>query len=292
MDHRHMDIREQKPSGRQRLFTRNGGESPVRGDSGPGRSKPQTETPAEKLVEEEPLSIRIQGNPYSVVMRTPGDESAHAAGFCLGEGIIDSAEDIAQIAFCDGSDANVVTVTLSPARRRQVEALLQRRGFISQTSCGICGKELIKDLKQAIRPLKDDIRIGIETAQSCVQHLSRHQPLRRQTRASHAAAIFDAQGRLLSVAEDVGRHNALDKAIGKVLLDGGIQQAAFVVLSSRVSYELVQKAARARIPVILAVSRPTALAVDLASQLNMAIASFPRGSDAHVYCGESRIRIS
>jgi FdhD protein len=245
--------------------------------------------PPEDLIEEEPLSIRIQGNPYSVVMRTPGDESAHVAGFCLGEGIIDSAEDIAQIAFCDGSDANVVTVTLSPARRRQVEALLQRRGFISQTSCGICGKELIKDLKQAIRPLRDAIRIPVETARSCVQHLSRHQPLRRQTRSSHAAAIHDAQARLLAVAEDVGRHNALDKAIGKVLLDGGIRQAAFVVLSSRVSYELVQKTARARIPIILAVSRPTALAVDLASQLHMAIASFPRGSGYHVYCGEERI---
>jgi FdhD protein len=287
-----MDIREQKPSGPYRIDTRNGGESPVNGASGPGRSKPRTAFSPEALIEEEPLSIRIQGNPYSVVMRTPGDESAHVAGFCLGEGIIDSAEDIAQIAFCDGSDANVVTVTLSPARRRQVEALLQRRGFISQTSCGICGKELIQDLKQTIRPLKDDTRIGIETAQSCVQHLSRHQPLRRQTRASHGAAIYDAQARLLSVAEDVGRHNALDKAIGKVLLDGGIQQAAFVVLSSRVSYELVQKTARARIPIILAVSRPTALAVNLASQLNMAIASFPRGSDFHVYCGENRILTS
>jgi FdhD protein len=227
--------------------------------------------PAEELIQEEPLSIRIQGNPYSVVMRTPGDESAHVAGFCLGEGIIDSADDIAQLAFCDASDANVVTVTLSPARRQQVEALLQRRGFISQTSCGICGKELIKDLKQAIH------------------HLSRHQPLRRKTRSSHAAAIHDAQARLLAVAEDVGRHNALDKAIGKVLLAGGIRQAAFVVLSSRVSYELVQKTARARIPIILAVSRPTALAVDLASQLNMAIASFPRGSGYHAYCGEERL---
>jgi len=248
--------------------------------------------PTEDLIEEEPLSIRVQGQPYSVVMRTPGDEAAHVAGFCLGEGIIDSASDIVQIAFCDGSDANVVTVTLSPSRRRQVDALLQRRGFVSQTSCGICGKELVEDLKQAIQPLKDATRISIEDAQSCVHQLARHQPLRRQTRASHAAAIYDTQARLLSVAEDVGRHNALDKAIGKVLLDGGIQQAAFVVLSSRVSYELVQKAARARIPIILAVSRPTALAVDLASQLNMAIASLPRGSGFHVYCGENRFLTS
>jgi FdhD protein len=284
-----MDICERKPCEPYRLGAQNAGANPVSGAIVPGSSKPRTTAPAEELIQEEPLSIRIQGNPYSVVMRTPGDESAHVAGFCLGEGIIDSAEDIAQIAFCDASDANVVTVTLRPARRRQVEALLQRRGFISQTSCGICGKELIKDLKQAIRPLKDATRIHLDAAQSCVHHLSRHQPLRRQTRSSHAAAIYDGQARLLAVAEDVGRHNALDKAIGKVLLDGGIQRAAFVVLSSRVSYELVQKTARARIPIILAVSRPTALAVDLASQLNMAIASFPRGSGYHAYCGEERI---
>lgn len=284
-----MDIFEQNPCGACRLEAQNRGESHAVSLKGPERPKTRVMAPPEDLIKEEPLSIRIQGNPYSVVMRTPGDESAHVAGFCLGEGIIDSAEDIAQIAFCDASDANVVTVTLRPARRRQVETLLQRRGFISQTSCGICGKELIKDLKQAIRPLTDATRIHIETAQSCVHHLSRHQPLRRQTRSSHAAAIYDAQARLLAVAEDVGRHNALDKAIGKVLLDGGIQRAAFVVLSSRVSYELVQKTARARIPIILAVSRPTALAVNLASQLNMAIASFPRGSGYHAYCGEERI---
>ncbi|MCK7503562.1 MAG: formate dehydrogenase accessory sulfurtransferase FdhD [Desulfobacterales bacterium] len=241
---------------------------------GPERPKTRVMAPPEDLIKEEPLSIRIQGNPYSVVMRTPemkapcGRDSALARGSSIRQRISPRSPSATE------RDANVVTVTLSPARRRQVEALLQRRGFISQTSCGICGKELIEDLKQAIRPLKDATRIHLDAAQSCVHHLSRHQPLRRQTRSSHAAAIYDAQARLLAVAEDVGRHNALDKAIGKVLLDGGIQRAAFVVLSSRVSYELVQKTARARIPIILAVSRPTALAVDLASQLNMAIGFF------------------
>ena len=241
------------------------------------------------LIEEEPLSIRIQGKPYSVVMRTPGDETAHVAGFCLGEGIIDSLDDVAQIAFCDGGDTNVVTVTLNPARRLQVASLLERRGFISQTSCGICGKELVKDLTQAISPLQGATRIRIETAKACVDQLSGHQPLHRQTRASHAAAIYDAQASLLAVAEDVGRHNALDKAIGKVLLNGSMHMGAFVVLSSRVSYELVQKTARARIPIILATSRPTALAVNLAAKLNMAVACLPNGSKFHVYCGDVRL---
>ena len=283
---------EQQSCGLYPLGLQDQGACPVVSIRGPEWSETRTAAPAEELIDEEPLSIRIQGKPYSVVMRTPGDEMAHVAGFCLGEGIIDSLDDLAQIAFCDGTDTNVVTVTLSPARRLQVTSLLERRGFVSQTSCGICGKELVEELRQAIQPLQDATRIRIETAQTCVDQLSRVQPLRRKTRASHAAAIYDAQARLLAVAEDVGRHNALDKAIGKVLLNGIIRQAAFVMLSSRVSYELVQKAARARIPIILAVSRPTALAVDLASQLNMAVACFPRGSEFHVYCGEGRILTS
>jgi FdhD protein len=284
-----MDIFEHKLQGPSRLDGQQRGESPVSASNDPERPVAPMVAPRDDLIAEEPLSIRIQGQPYSVIMRTPGDEKAHVAGFCLGEGIIDSTDDIAQIAFCDGGDANVVTVTLSPARRQKVDSLLHRRGFISQTSCGICGKELIEDLRQAIRPLKDATRIGIETAQSCVRQLSSHQPLHRQTRAAHAAAIYDAQANLLSAAEDVGRHNALDKAIGKALIAGDLQQAAFVVLSSRVSYELVQKAARARIPIILAVSRPTALAVDLATQMKMAIVCFPRAAGFQVYCGAERV---
>ena len=115
-------------------------------------------------------------------------------------------------------------------------------------------------------------------------------PLRDETMASHAAAVYDGNAKMLSVAEDVGRHNALDKAIGKTLLADGLQAAAFVVLSSRVSFEMVQKTARARIPIILAVSRPTALAVKLASQLNMTVACRPKKSGLIVYCGGDRIR--
>jgi len=242
------------------------------------------------MLEEEPLSIRVQGKPYSVVMRTPGDEIAHVAGFCLGEGVIDSRDDIKQMGFCDGDDTNTVTVTLTPARLQKTEHVLERRGFISQTSCGICGKEIIDDLSQAVAPLKQGGRIGAVTAVDCIKNLKRHQPLRDETMASHAAAVYDGNAKMLSVAEDVGRHNALDKAIGKTLLADGLQAAAFVVLSSRVSFEMVQKTARARIPIILAVSRPTALAVRLASQLNMTVACRPKKSGLIVYCGRGRIR--
>ena len=241
------------------------------------------------LIGEEPLSIRVQGKPYSVVMRTPGDEIAHVAGFCLGEGIADTKDDITSIAFCDGSDSNVVTVTLNPARREKISGILDRRGYISQTSCGLCGKEIVKDLYQTLHPLKDSVAFDIDKALKCLNIISSQQPLRQKTQASHGAVLYDSNLNLLTTAEDVGRHNALDKAIGKLLLDGKLNDAALLILSSRISYELVQKAARARIPVIMAMSRPTSLAVSLAAELNMTLACHDKGSGLYVFCGEQRI---
>jgi FdhD protein len=240
------------------------------------------------LIGEEPLSIRIQGNPYSVVMRTPGDEIPHAAGFCLAEGIVDTPDDITSLAFCDGSDSNVVTVTLKPGRRDKISEILDRRGYISQTSCGLCGKEIVDDLYQTLTPLTDAVRIDIEKARQCLEKLSSQQPLREKTRAAHAAALYGSDYRLLSAAEDVGRHNALDKAVGKLFMDKKLDQASLLILSSRISYELVQKAARARIPVVVAMSRPTSLAVTLARRLNMALASHAKGSGLYVFCGKTR----
>lgn len=242
------------------------------------------------LLGEEPLSIRIEGNPYAVVMRTPGDEIAHVAGFCLTEGIVDVPGDLTTIGFCADDDTNVVTVTLTSSRRKKISEILDRRGFISQTSCGLCGKELVKDLFQIIKPLADTPPIAIKKAQSCLEALTHIQPLRKQTLASHAAAIYDADLQLLTVAEDVGRHNALDKAIGNVFLDRKLDQAELLILSSRISYELVQKAARGRIPIILAHSRPTALAVDLAARLNMTLGSLDDDDvGLYVFCGEQRL---
>ncbi len=241
------------------------------------------------LLREEPLSIRVEGNPYSVMMRTPGDEIPLAAGFCLTEGIIDSPEDYVSIAFCDAEDTNVIAVTLKPNRRGKIAEILDRRGFISQSSCGLCGKEIVQDLFQLLKPLSDDIRIDAGQALSCLETISRHQPLRAQTRAAHAAVLYDSKLDFLSSAEDVGRHNALDKAIGKVFLDHKLQRAKVLILSSRISYELVQKAARARIPIILALSLPTALAVYLASELNITLASLADGPGLYLFCGAQRL---
>ena len=243
-----------------------------------------------RLVGEEPLSIRLEGKPYSVIMRTPGDEKAHAAGFCLGEGIIDTMQDVTSIAFCDGEDTNVIAVTLTPARRKKVPETLDRRGYISQTSCGICGKELVKELYQMIEPVADNSMIDAQQACACLENLTSQQALRRETKASHAAVLYNSRYELLSVAEDVGRHNALDKAIGKALLAETLASAALAILSSRISYELVQKAARARIPAIFALSRPTALAVDLAAQLNMTLATLVDDEGLYIFCGAHRLK--
>jgi FdhD protein len=244
-----------------------------------------------ELLGEEPLSIRVDGKPYSVVMRTPGEEIAHVAGFCLGEGIIDTPADYTSIASCDGENSNVVTVTLTSSRRQGIAGILERRNYISQTSCGLCGKELVQDLYQMLRPVPPGPAINVSTSLAGLGVMAQHQPLRGRTRASHAAVLWDAEGKLISVAEDVGRHNALDKAIGKGFLSGSLPQAAWLTLSSRVSYELVQKAARARIPVILSVSRPTGLAVELASRLNMGLACLAPKQGAYIFCGQERFRL-
>jgi len=247
---------------------------------------------AGRLIAEEPLAIRVEGKPYVVVMRTPGDEIAQAAGLCLAEGLVELPSDIASLGVCEADNTNVVTITLTPERRKCIPDKLDRREYISQTSCGICGKEVVSELYQSLRPLVDETVFDIQEAMACLNALPEQQPLRLQTRAAHAAAIYNSELTCLCVAEDVGRHNALDKAVGKLFLDGRLSSAKLLILSSRISYELVQKAARARIPVILAFSRPTSLAVTLADSLNMTLACSDGASGLYLFCGGQRLKIS
>ncbi len=240
------------------------------------------------LIIEEPLSIRIEGNPYAVVMRTPGDEIAHVAGFCLAEGLIDSLKDIGTIGFCTEDSTNVATVTLTDDRKKQVVDLLDRKGFVSQSSCGICGKEVVDDLHQITSPVNNKLKISVDKLKECTDRLYSFQPIHKKTRSAHAALIFDKNLQVLSSAEDVGRHNALDKAIGKTFMDDKISDARFGVMSSRLSYELVQKAARAGLEMLVGISRPTSLGVDLALAVNMTLACV-KGDDLMIFCGEDRI---
>jgi FdhD protein len=246
-------------------------------------------THALTVLREEPLSIRVQGKPYAVIMRTPGDEIPHVAGFCLGEGIIDAYDEIKQIACCDGGDTNVVTVTLSAARLLKAGSILERRGFVSQSSCGICGKEVVRDLIQTVCPLADTIRVNWHHLLTCMDRFSDHQSLYKKTHTSHAAVAFDADFKPQAAGEDVGRHNAVDKVVGKLLITGELADTAVMVLSSRISYELIQKVGRARIPIAMALSRPTTLAVELAEKLNISLIHVPNNHTLRVYTGTQRV---
>ena len=246
-------------------------------------------TSSHELIGEEPLLIRIDEKPYSVVMRTPGEELFHAAGFCLGEGIADSVDDFITIGYCKDLDPNVIDIRLKPERREKIHDLLERRGFVSQTSCGICGKEMIKDLYQILTPAENGFEVEINRIFDCINKLSENQKHYQTTRGSHAAIIFDDQLEMISFAEDVGRHNALDKAIGKAFMNMKLSKASILVLSSRISYELVQKAARAHLPIMISKSRPTALAAEMGQALNMTLACSANESELIIVCGENRI---
>jgi FdhD protein len=243
-----------------------------------------------ELIGEEPLMLRVEDKPYSVVMRTPGDEINHAAGTCLGEGIIDSSEDFKTIGWDENLDPNIVDVWLTDERKEKIPHILARKSYISQTSCGICGKGMIEDLQQVLVPVGNGFEVSIEQALECAGKLSKNQNFYHLTRGSHAALIFDQDLNDISFAEDVGRHNALDKAIGHIVMNGRLANASLLVMSSRVSYELVQKAARARISTIVSISRPTSMAVQMAKGLNMTLACAFQSKKLLVLCGNHRIK--
>lgn len=252
-------------------------------------NNPCEETISLELIGEEPFLIRIEEKSYSVVMRTPGDEIFHATGFCLGEGIADSPDDIKTIDYDKYIEPNIVDVWLKPERKEKINDILERKIFVSQTSCGICGKEMVRDLYQKITTVQDDFKVKISGVFNCINKLSENQNYYKSTRGSHAAIIFDSHLEKLSFAEDVGRHNALDKAIGKAFMDKKLSKAKILVLSSRISYELIQKAARAHMPVMISNSRPTALAVEMGKSLNMTLAFPVKNSELIIVCGEERI---
>ena len=243
-----------------------------------------------ELIGEEPLMLRIEDKPYSVVMRTSGEEIFHAVGTCLGEGVISSQSDIKTIGWDPNLDPNIVDIWLTDDRKKKIPNILKRKSYISQTSCGICGKGMIEDLQQVLTPAPDGFEVDIKHVLDCAGKLSKKQEFYPLTRGSHAALLFDKDLNVIAFAEDVGRHNALDKAIGKVLMDENSSSPSLLVMSSRISYELVQKAARAKIPVMISKSRPTAMAVQMGKSLNMTLACAFESKKLLILCGEQRIK--
>jgi FdhD protein len=242
------------------------------------------------FVREEPLLIRVQDKPYSVVMRTPGDEIAHAAGFCLSEGLVESPKDIAAIGFCSDLDENSVTVELNEDRKKRVSEKLDGRAYFSQTSCGICGREMIDDLADNLKVFDEASEITDREVLDCVEKFSRHQEYYVRTRGTHAVMLFDADLNIIVKAEDVGRHNAMDKSIGALFLANRLSEVHLAVLSSRISFEMIQKAARAGIPILISISNPTSMAVDMGLKLNMTLICLDKNSRFIVPCGERRVK--
>jgi FdhD protein len=249
------------------------------------------------LVAEEPLEIRLNGRPIAVTMRTPGDDFALATGFLVSEGVIGAAGDVRTIAYCDGATAdgvntyNVVNVTLAPGVAVP-EFGLERKVYTT-SSCGLCGKASLDSVRTTARfPIADSPRLAVttEVLSELPGRLREAQRVFERTGGLHAAGLFTESGELLDVREDVGRHNAVDKLVGRALREGGLPLSRAVLLvSGRASFELAQKAAMAGVPVLAAVSAPSALAVDLAEELGLTLVGFLRGRDMNVYAGAERI---
>ncbi|WP_269858857.1 formate dehydrogenase accessory sulfurtransferase FdhD [Streptomyces sp. RPT161] len=252
---------------------------------------------SDTLVAEEPLEIRLNGKPLAITMRTPGDDFALAAGFLVSEGVLGAAEELASIVYCagatdDGSNTyNVVDVSLAPGV--PVPDITLERNVYTTSSCGLCGKASLDAVETTTRwPLSDspEVRLDPEVLAVLPDRLRAAQRVFDRTGGLHAAALFTPDGELLDVREDVGRHNAVDKLVGRALQQGLLPLSGSVLLvSGRASFELAQKAVMAGIPVLAAVSAPSSLAVDLAVRTGMTLVGFLRGTSMNVYAGEHRV---
>ncbi|MGA2510899.1 MAG: formate dehydrogenase accessory sulfurtransferase FdhD [Candidatus Acidiferrales bacterium] len=245
------------------------------------------------LAAEEPLEIRVGKDPLSVTMRTPGHDLELAAGFLFTEGLVQQRAQIITLDEepRDGEEnrGNIVRVELAPESTPDFEKM--RRHFFAASSCGICGKASIDSVRaRTLEPPNPDFRLDPEVLVRLPEALRASQAVFGRTGGLHAAALFDASGRLLVLREDIGRHNAVDKVIGWALLENRVPLGQAVLLvSGRGGFEIVQKAIVAGLPVVASVSAPSSLAVQLARELHLTFIGFLRGRRFVIYAGEERI---
>jgi FdhD protein len=259
-----------------------------------------TNEETDALAVEEPLEIRL-GSPengknthraVSITMRTPGNDFELAAGFLFTEGILENKNQIAAINHCGKFPDRQNTVRLDLTADTKIDFKKLARNFYTTSSCGVCGKSSLEALATGAAPIQpiDFPKIGADVIHRMPEKLRQSQNIFDQTGGLHAAALFDAAGNLIALREDVGRHNAVDKLIGANFLAGALPLADKILfLSGRASFELVQKAVMARIPVIAAVGAPSSLAVEAAREFNVTLAGFVRENRFNVYCGAERI---
>lgn len=248
------------------------------------------------LAVEEPLEIQINGAPFSITMRTPGDDFDLVAGFLVSEGVVYHADQLAVLRYCPGTDEdglqtfNVVEAVLAPGVTLPDTAI--ERNVYTTSACGICGTASIDAVEKTGQFLlaPGPQKISLETLLSLPDRLRQAQALFNRTGGVHAAGLFDFSGQLLDIKEDVGRHNAVDKVVGAALRAGNLPLSRTVLqVSGRASFELVQKAWMAGIPVLSAVSAPSSLARDLAERANLTLAGFSRGDSINIYTHPERV---
>jgi FdhD protein len=250
---------------------------------------------ADTLATEEPMEIRAGGpdqeaEAVAVTMRTPGGDFELAVGFLFTEGLI-ARDSVRRVAYCDnlpGEDQhyNVVSVTLD----RPFEHDRLHRNFFATSSCGVCGKAALEDVEVRCERVAPGPEVGVDIVMSLPGRLRAGQKVFDRTGGLHAAGAFTPDGELVSVREDVGRHNAVDKVIGEQVLAGGVPLAGHILqVSGRASFEIVQKAAVAGIPIVSAVSAPSSLAVEVGERFGMTIVGFVRDGRCNVYSHPERV---
>lgn len=263
-----------------------------------GRRRPDVD----RTAAEEPLEVRLHGRPFAVIMRTPGADLTLTAGFLLAERVLTSADDLATIEHCreqplpgdsggDPHPENVVNVTLTGRSAAGLEqAMAERRQVPGNSSCGLCGRLTIASLKTGVAPLTFGQRVNAATIARLPDGLRHAQAVFEETGGIHAAGLFTVDGAVEAVAEDVGRHNAVDKVIGQMLLADRLPLSDLILfVSGRTSFEIVQKAALAGLPVVGAVSAPSSLAVELAREVGITLIGFTRGGSFNIYSHPERV---
>ena len=250
------------------------------------------ESSEDELAHEEPLEIRVRGRAISVTMRTPGHDDELAAGFLATEGMIRRRADVLRIEPCGrNEDGNLVNVQLASEVSVDFDRLT--RHVFASSSCGLCGKATIDAVRGQFPPITSKLVVDAEMLLSLPDKMRQTQSTFDRTGGLHAAAMFSSAGELIVLREDVGRHNALDKVIGYGLLNGLLPYDDHILLvSGRSSFEIIQKALAARVPVVAAVSAPSSLAVDFAKESGQTLVGFLRGERMNVYANEQRIRFA
>ena len=252
----------------------------------------------DRLVTEEPMEIRIQGpgdeaRPVAVTMRTPGNDFELALGFLLTEGVLADSADVASVAYClegDGTQQyNVVTVT---TRRSLGDGVVQR-AFAVSSSCGVCGKATLDAIDVRCAPVAAGPVVPRSVLAGLSDALRAKQIVFHSTGGLHAAASFAPDGELATLREDVGRHNAVDKVIGHAAMAEQLPMSdSILMVSGRMSFEIVQKAAVAGIPILCSVSAPSSLAIDAAARFGQTVVGFLRDDRFNIYCGDVRVDLA